>query len=399
MIRSTLRNIQNIGIIVSIAYISVLFLSAYRQPEQTSSSFDSTDIPDSVVQDITVTSTSSTVISTTMPMPTRTYTPTSTSTSVPTVDVTEIAQQVFATQTAFALTSSVTRIEYGQSITGQVQTEEGDTWAFNGSAGDIVTISLENTGDLDPFLDLNDSRGRTLVSDDDSGNNLNSLIANYTLPRDDIYTIVARGYNGDTGTYSLRLTLVNEGDLTYGTRVTDRVTSSSGDQWTFFGQQNDEVSIYLYATSSNFDTYLELLDSDGESIQENDDGGSGFNSELSVRLPATGLYTIVARGFNGDTGPYQLWLNPGYYVSSVSYSGTCNSFDWVIDVFDRNDLARQVQMIGRRDNQIPELDINGDGVYRWSNRSCDGESCTDVFQVVDRSGEPSPPFEATIDCQ
>jgi hypothetical protein len=111
------------------------------------------------------------------------------------------------------------------------------------------------------------------------------------------------------------------------------------------------------------------------------------------------MYTIAVENRNGDTGNYQLWLNPSYYISSVDYSGTCDSFDWVIDVYDRNDLARQIQMIGRRDNQIPELDINGDGVYRWRNRSCDGEGCTDVFQVVDRSGERSPLFEGRIECQ
>jgi hypothetical protein len=96
------------------------------------------------------------------------------------------------------------RIAYGETVSGTVTDDDGDQWHFIGSAGDIVTISLENTTSLDPFLELRNNYD-LVVQDDDGGDGRNSLIAGYTLPRDDTYLIVARGWNGDTGGYTLLL--------------------------------------------------------------------------------------------------------------------------------------------------------------------------------------------------
>jgi serine protease Do len=57
------------------------------------------------------------------------------------------------------------------------------------------------------------------------------------------------------------------------------------------------------------DTYLKLLGPDGYVIAEDDDGGGDTNSKIYISsLPSSGTYTIVAGGYDGGTGSYQLTL-------------------------------------------------------------------------------------------
>lgn len=72
----------------------------------------------------------------------------------------------------------------------------------------------------------------------------------------------------------------------------------------FWGEANQTVDISL--SSTEFDTYLELYDRDGRLIAENDDS-EGTNSHLQTRLPSSGVYTLVVRGFSAnDYGYYSL---------------------------------------------------------------------------------------------
>lgn len=84
-------------------------------------------------------------------------------------------------------------------------------YSFSGQRGQSVTISLNVArGNLDTFVALITPDGRELVSDDDGGGGQNSLIANFTLPADGLYLILATRYQRDAGTttgdYTLTLT-------------------------------------------------------------------------------------------------------------------------------------------------------------------------------------------------
>jgi serine protease Do len=95
--------------------------------------------------------------------------------------------------------------------------------------------------------------------------------------------------------------------ITYNVVVNESVQSWGGDQWTFDGSRGDWVRINM--RSSNMDTYLELYDPFGNLLAQDDDSGDGTNARIYVdSLPFNGVYTIVARGFDGDTGSYQLQL-------------------------------------------------------------------------------------------
>lgn len=93
----------------------------------------------------------------------------------------------------------------------------------------------------------------------------------------------------------------------YGDSFFDSVTSASGDRITFYGWSGDWIRITMWST--NMDTYLELLAPNGALIASNDDSNGSTDSLIYMdSLPSDGTYTIIARGYSGDTGSYSLSL-------------------------------------------------------------------------------------------
>jgi Bacterial pre-peptidase C-terminal domain/Circadian oscillating protein COP23 len=79
------------------------------------------------------------------------------------------------------------------------------------------------------------------------------------------------------------------------------------DCYSFEGKAGQRIIITL--TSQAFDPYLILLDSNGDSLSQNDDGGSSADARIEYTLPADGKYTIYVNSYSGGgTGTYSLSL-------------------------------------------------------------------------------------------
>ena len=71
-----------------------------------------------------------------------------------------------------------------------------------------------------------------------------------------------------------------------------------------------QVVLDMWGHDSALDTIVQLYDSAGSYMDQNDDSdGSTVNSRLSVRLPNTGIYYIVATSYGRTTGQFWLRLN------------------------------------------------------------------------------------------
>ena len=68
---------------------------------------------------------------------------------------------------------------------------------------------------------------------------------------------------------------------------------------------NDFRTVFVSATSSNVDPYVEILDQNGNVIAEEDNGGAGF-SELAVDLSSGTYYIAVTTYQPGDYGDFFL---------------------------------------------------------------------------------------------
>jgi hypothetical protein len=87
-----------------------------------------------------------------------------------------------------------------------------DRWTFEGQAGQVIRISMRHLAgsQLDPLLELIGPDGETLVTSDDEGGDVDSLIDAFELPLDGPYVIVARGWgNLSVGVYELALEAVD----------------------------------------------------------------------------------------------------------------------------------------------------------------------------------------------
>ena len=78
------------------------------------------------------------------------------------------------------------------------------------------------------------------------------------------------------------------------------------DQYNFSGSKNQSIKIYL--ESQDFDTYLMLLDAQGNKLAENDDRGEdSSNSFLHVTLPKQNTYRVVVNSYQPQSqGKYNL---------------------------------------------------------------------------------------------
>lgn len=199
------------------------------------------------------------------------------------------------------------QIELGQMVEGRLNSGRWDVWEFVGSMGQQVTIRLRS-GDFDPYLELygpSDDR-IALFSDDDSGRGRNAALYAATLPEVGTYRIFARSYeNKGAGAYRLSLepdkglapSLESSQPIAYNQLIDGQLVDEETVYY-FAGQAEDTISVLL--TSRDFDAFVEIRDSNGILLEENDDDGrrgSKNSAIINYQLPADGTYFLVAAAY------------------------------------------------------------------------------------------------------
>lgn len=103
------------------------------------------------------------------------------------------------------------------------------------------------------------------------------------------------------------LTIAQNGDsVSPGDVITNQLTlENPSASYTILAAQGDRLLLTL--RSSDFDSYLTLLDQDGNLVAEDDDSAGGKDALIDAELPSTGLYTIQASSYNqASTGSFSL---------------------------------------------------------------------------------------------
>jgi len=211
------------------------------------------------------------------------------------------------------------------------------------AADESIVIALDSD-DFDPYIEVLDSAGTSLATDDDSGGNFNALL-DFTAPADDTYTIVVQSWVGAaTGSYTLSISeggaageesgglggllggssdgesdsaaQQDGGDISVGDSITGTANNNTPE---YSISLTEGQSVQIDIVSDDFETYLEVLNSGGSIIDENDDGGDGLNSRLFFTAPETATYTLRVRAFGGDaTGNFTLTVAESNVVAEVS---------------------------------------------------------------------------------
>ena len=138
--------------------------------------------------------------------------------------------------------------------------------------------------------------------------------------------------------------------------------------WTLRGQRGQRLVIDM--TSSSFDTYLYLRDSDGFLLGHDDDSGDDNNARVRTILPRNGSYRIIATSF-GQTAR-------GDYTLAVS--------EWPAPEAPSAGNAQTIAVGETKDGLLePGDEFSGDGPYqdRWTFEAQAGERVRIEMQSTD----------------
>ncbi|MDY6786288.1 MAG: hypothetical protein SW833_27705, partial [Cyanobacteriota bacterium] len=187
-----------------------------------------------------------------------------------------------------------------------------------------TSVQLNLNGVFDTYLQLIDAEtGEAIANNDDGGPGLNSQLT-FTPDSSIDYIVRATSFgSGATGTYNL---ITTTGELLALTNtINGTLDSSDSNNPTRNGRYHDDYSLDNLTVGQQvqvnldgaFDTYLQLINGDtGAVIANNDDGGSGLNSQLNFTVESGVDYVIRATSFgSGATGEYGLTTTAGSFSS------------------------------------------------------------------------------------
>ena len=266
-------------------------------------------------------------------------------------------------------------IAFGQSIDSDLSRSDArsvhrqsyaDCYTFSAAEGDRVEVTLTSP-DFDTYLYLVNPANQLIASNDDTSGNTDSRIpdsGSIALLDGGTHTIeVTSFHSSGFGSYSLALvgaadsTALTCSTITPGQGITANLdvgdlssrnrSGSRADCYSFLGEAGARLTIAM--DSSDFDTYLYLMDAAGEVIDSNDDGGTGTNSIAIVTLPVTGGYIVEATSFGTDgEGSYTLSITP----EAIPTPLVCSPISLgqrVEGTLDSNDGASQTRLGAQAD--------------------------------------------------
>jgi S1-C subfamily serine protease len=239
--------------------------------------------------------------------------------------------------------ATATPIRSGQTVSGQLTRSDhkrednsyADSYVYNGRAGERLTIGMRTTG-FQPWIVVDEPDGPYREHSENGSNGQLTV----TLPRTTRYIILANSVRPEaTGSYTLSVqsggvsgnvpvpsTGGGRGDISEmdvrtlpriapGPAVSGRLTTSDyqitdgsyADGYVYQGRVGEVITVTL--RSPDFDSYLVVDEPDGPFRELDDDGAGGNDSRLTVTLPRTGTYLIVANSVRSpNTGRYTLEL-------------------------------------------------------------------------------------------
>ena len=228
-------------------------------------------------------------------------------------------------------TTTTGRVEVGGSTRSAIGSRHDADWfAVTLEAGQAYRIDLQgsgaNRGSLDDpmLLGIYDADGNLMpgTSDDDGGPFWDSRV--YFEPEDaGTYYISAYGDSGDTGTYRLAVTELDDdyrtgtgtnGAVDVGGSANGRIGHRDDKDWfavELVAGREYRVDVEGYHTDAGtlVDPYLHgIYDANGDWIRgtADDDGGAIYNSKLFFSPEATGTHYVAAGAYFGGTGTYKV---------------------------------------------------------------------------------------------
>ncbi|MBC7810547.1 MAG: PPC domain-containing protein [Burkholderiales bacterium] len=211
-------------------------------------------------------------------------------------------------------------IEYTQVIDAELTTAQLTAlYTFRATAGDVITVSMDSDA-FDSYLELSDAAdpSYSLISDDDGGGGLNSMIGPFTVPFTGSFLISASSLsNSDVGAFTLRLNRVELSEIAFGDTVETELSEDiPALYFGFDGSTGDVIDVDVESDGA-VDTVVSIKGPDNYEIGYDDDSGDNFDPEIrSLVLNQTGRYTLVVQPYaDGDFGAFSVTITQSELAS------------------------------------------------------------------------------------
>ncbi|MDO8895055.1 Ig-like domain-containing protein [Nitrosomonas sp.] len=190
----------------------------------------------------------------------------------------------------------------------QVSLVAGQTYLFRMNSASVGGLN-------DSFLTLYNASGSALISNDDGGGSLNSLIT-YTASESAVYFLGARAYSSGIGNYTVSAALLlddfpasiaTSGAVTIGGSTTGSIEAIGDQDWfqvSLIAGQAYEFRLNSGSVSGLSDPYLTLYNASGSILASNNDGSGSLNSLITYAALESGTYYLGARANSSGIGNY-----------------------------------------------------------------------------------------------
>lgn len=211
-------------------------------------------------------------------------------------------------------TSTTGSLSVGGSVSGNLESGGDSDWfRVTLTAGTNYRFGVNGTSLSDPYLNIRNSDGSIVASDDDSGTGLNSLLT-YNATTSGTYYVDVRGAtSSDIGTYTASVAVLPPDDYSGSPSTTGTATvggtfsgniESTGDADWFRLTVTDGTWYRININGATLrDPSGTIATSDGTIFGLNDNANGSSNSELVFKARSNGPYYIGVSGGSG-TGTY-----------------------------------------------------------------------------------------------
>ncbi len=217
-------------------------------------------------------------------------------------------------------------------------------YPFDGLRGDVISVRLTVTsGNLDPILTILDSNGTVIATRDDvpGGGGRDLILDSIRISASSRYSVIVSRFGDSLGTTSGEFTLTAErigvssaagSALRYGDSIYNEVTNADPIvYYSFRGRAGDVVSVQMRRATGDLDSALQILNSRGEVLAENDDSPGSVDASITgLILRADDIYVIVATRYGQASG-----TSRGAFVLTLdaeSESGLGSRIDFPIPI-------------------------------------------------------------------
>jgi hypothetical protein len=199
---------------------------------------------------------------------------------------------------------------------GELAANTAALWTFEGSAGEVITITAIAPTDFNIVLTLRDPAGNAIIANQNtSPADQAESILHYSLPVVGAYELLISEAAGQATPYVVALNAIDSGysilqpgNLKYGSDIPLTLPAGVDHYWHFMGTADDVITVRVTVTDQS-NLFLALYGPDMEElvtyVDETDDGGA---EEFPYTLTMSGYFTVYVAENNFLASNYRITL-------------------------------------------------------------------------------------------